>query len=157
MKPHSQSPSLLFVCLGNICRSPLAEGAFRSEAERLGVEVMLDSAGIGGWHIGEPPDVRAQAVALKHGVEIGGLRGRQIAPRDFLEFDRIFAMDHENIRDLKALRPGNATARLSLLMDCVPGKEGRVIPDPYYGGPREFEQTWQAVSEAARCWFTSRG
>ena len=152
--PVSKGTSLLFVCLGNICRSPLAEAAFRQEAERHGLSMTLDSAGIGSWHIGEPPDRRAQAVALKHGVDISGYRGRQVSKKGFFEFDHILALDHENLRNLQALKPEGATAVLSLLMDYVPGQEGKAVPDPYYGNAQDFEKTWAAVSEAAKCCFS---
>ena len=142
--------SVLFVCLGNICRSPLAEGAFRAEAARLGLEVEADSAGTGGWHRGEPPDRRAIAAARRNGVDISGLRARQVTRADFGRFDHILALDAENLADLERLRPPGSRARLALLLDHVPGREGQAVADPYYGGEREFDQTWRDVAEGAR-------
>jgi protein-tyrosine phosphatase len=142
--------ALLFVCLGNICRSPLAEAAFRLEAERLGIDVEVDSAGTGDWHAGEPPDRRALAVAARHGIDISDLRARQVRREDFLRFDHIIALDRENLARLRALAPPDARARLSLLLDHVPGREGEPVADPYYGGDAHFDVTWRDVSAAAR-------
>ena len=142
--------AVLFVCLGNICRSALAEAAFRIEAERLGIEVEVDSAGTGAWHVGEPPDPRAQAVAAGHGVDIGQLRARQVVRGDFERFDHIVALDRENLAHLRSLRPEGARARLSLLLDHVPGREGQAVADPYPGGAAHFETTWRDVTEGAR-------
>jgi len=141
---------LLFVCLGNICRSPLAEAAFRAEAERIGLEVEVDSAGTGDWHAGEPPDRRAQAVAARHGVAIDHLRARQVRAEDFHRFDHIVAMDRENLAGLRRLRPRGGRAELSLLLDHVPGREGQAVADPYYGGEQHFDTTWADVSAGAR-------
>src|SRR3954470_3499858 len=116
--------SILFVCLGNICRSPLAEGAFRAEADRLGLDAEVDSAGTGGWHRGEPPDRRAIAVARRGGVDISVQRARQVTRADFDRFDHIVALDAENLADLERLRPAGSRASLSLLLDHVPGREG---------------------------------
>ena len=130
----TDTPALLFVCLGNICRSPLAEA---------------DSAGTGDWHVGEPPDRRAQATARRHGIDISGYRGRQVSARDFHRFTHILALDHANLDDLRALRPRDATARLSLLLDHVPGQEGEAVADPYWGNETGFDTTWAEVSAAA--------
>lgn len=143
-------PSVLFVCLGNICRSPLAEAAFRAEAARAGVEVEADSAGTGAWHVGEPPDRRARAVARRHGVDIDHYRARQVTDEDFRRFDHVVALDGANYTDLKRMMPADATARLSLLLDHVPGSEGRSVADPYYGADAGFETTWREVSEGGR-------
>ena len=142
--------AILFVCLGNICRSPLAEAAFRAEAERLGLEVAVDSAGTGGWHVGEPPDPRALAVAARNGVDISRLRARRVAPGDFDRFDHIVALDRENLRALEAIRPQGSRARLSLLLDHVSGREGEAVSDPYYGGEAHFDEAWRDVTLAAR-------
>jgi protein-tyrosine phosphatase len=144
------SVKVLFVCLGNICRSPLAEAAFRAEAERVGLDAEADSAGTGGWHRGEPPDRRAIAAAKRQGVDISAQRARQVRPEDFDRFDHILALDAENLADLRALRPGGSRARLSLLLDHVPGREGQAVEDPYYGGDSHFAITWRDVAEAAR-------
>ncbi|WP_404338276.1 low molecular weight protein-tyrosine-phosphatase [Sphingomonas sp. MMS12-HWE2-04] len=144
------TPSVLFVCLGNICRSPLAEAAFRAEAARRGLDVEIDSAGTGGWHAGDAPDRRAQAVARRHGIDISGLRGRQIEAGDFTRFTHILALDPQNLRDLRAAEPSDATAELGLLLDLVPGREGQAVRDPYYDGPEAFDVTWDDVTLAAR-------
>ena len=141
--------SVLFVCLGNICRSPLAEGALRSAAENAGLEIEVDSAGTGGWHAGDPPDRRAQAAARRHGTDISGLRARQVRPEDFRRFDFVFALDRQNLRDLRAIAPADASAELGLLMDQVAGREGSSVADPYYGEDRDFDVTWADVSAAA--------
>ena len=142
--------AVLFVCMGNICRSPLAEAAFRAEAERAGLDVEVDSAGTGGWHEGEPPDRRAQAVAARNGIDISRYRARKVRQTDFDRFDLIVALDRENLAELEALRPESGRARLSLLLDHVPGRQGEPVADPYYGGEAHFEITWKDVSEGAR-------
>lgn len=144
------APSVLFVCLGNICRSPLAEAAMRMEAARAGVDMMIDSAGTGGWHVGHAPDPRAQRQAKAQGIDIGGYRGRQVQADDFRRFDYIFALDGDNLRDLTQIRPADGTATLALLMDMVPGREGTGVVDPYYGDEAGFADTWRDVSAAAR-------
>lgn len=141
--------SVLFVCLGNICRSPLAEASFRIEAERLRLDVLVDSAGTGGWHAGEPPDRRAQAVARRHGADIGHYRARRVRGTDFSQFHHIVAMDCDNLDSLRALQPAESPALLSLLLDHVPGREGESVADPYYGGLADFETTWADVSAGA--------
>ncbi|HSI19653.1 MAG TPA: low molecular weight protein-tyrosine-phosphatase [Sphingomonas sp.] len=143
-------PSVLFVCLGNICRSPLAEAALRAEAERAGVEIVVDSAGTGNWHAGDAPDRRAQATALRHGSDISGYKARQVSRADFTRFTHIFALDAENLADLQAIAPANATAQLGLLLDLLPGRAGEGVIDPYYGEADGFEATWSDVSDAAR-------
>lgn len=142
--------SILFVCLGNICRSPLAEAAFRAEAERLGLEVNVDSAGTGDWHSGHPPDPRAIAAAARNAVDISHLRARQVRPDDFARFDHIVALDRQNLRDLKRLQPPRSKAQLSLLLDHVEGREGEAVADPYYGDDGDFDVTWADAVEGAR-------
>jgi protein-tyrosine phosphatase len=144
------TPSILFVCLGNICRSPLAEAAYRNAAQGSGGAVETDSAGTGDWHIGAPPDHRACAEALRHGIDISAYRARQVCPDDFYRFDHIVALDHSNLAALKAMAPADATARLSLLLDHVAGKEGQAVADPYFGEAEGFAETWRDVDEAAR-------
>jgi protein-tyrosine phosphatase len=143
-------PAVLFVCLGNICRSPLAEAAFRHESARLGLDVEAGSAGTGGWHAGEPPDRRAQAIAKRHGIDISLYRARQVEARDFRRFSHIVALGLENLTALKAMRPVDGTAVLSLLLDYVPGREGEGVADPYYGDMAGFETTWADVTAGAR-------
>jgi protein-tyrosine phosphatase len=142
--------SVLMVCLGNICRSPLAEGALRYHADRLGTELHIDSAGTGDWHIGHPPDKRAQEVARRlGGIDIGDLRARQVKAQDFHRFDHIIAMDGSNLRNLRALAPAGAVAKLSLLLDHLLDAEGQSVADPYYGHVADFEACWRQVDAAA--------
>ena len=141
--------SVLFVCLGNICRSPLAEAAFRGEAERLGLDIEVDSAGTGDWHIGHPPDRRAVAIADRNGVDISHLRARQVTPDDFRRFNHIVALDAQNLADLKRMRPADGKAELSLLLDHVEGREGEAVADPYYGEEDGFHVTWNDVTSGA--------
>lgn len=142
--------SVLFVCLGNICRSPLAEAALRAEAVAAGIAITIDSAGTGGWHTGGPADPRAQAEALRHGVDISAYRARQVTEDDFRRFEMIFALDQQNLRDLGRIAPRRASAKVGLLMDLVPGREGTAVIDPYHGTQEDFAQTWEDVSLAAK-------
>jgi protein-tyrosine phosphatase len=142
--------SVLFVCLGNICRSPLAEAALREEAARLGLDVEVDSAGTGDWHIGHPPDRRAAAVASRNGVDISHLRARQVTPGDFDRFDHIVALDRQNLADLSGMQPPGTRARLSLLLDHVEGREGDAVADPYEGDESHFDLTWADVTAGAQ-------
>lgn len=144
------SVSVLFVCLGNICRSPLAEAALRAEAERAGLFIEVDSAGTGDWHVGNPPDPRAQAVAKRNGIDISGYRGRQVTGQDFQRFDHVFALDSENLANLRRIRPAQGKAELCLLMDMVEGREGTPVADPYFGDEAGFDVTWNDVTLAAR-------
>ena len=146
----SAQPSVLFICLGNICRSPLAEAALRAEAARAGLAMAVDSAGTGDWHVGSPPDPRAQRQALAQGIDISGYRGRQVTAGDFRRFTHIFALDADNLRNLRRIRPADGSARLALLMDMVPGREGTGVVDPYYGDEAGFARTWDDVAQAAQ-------
>ena len=143
-------PSILFVCLGNICRSPLAEAALRAEAQRLRLDLTVDSAGTGNWHVGHPPDPRAQAVARKYGIDISGYHGRQVKPADFRRFTHVIALDHDNLANLRRIQPADAVAELSLLLDHVPGREGQAVADHYFGDDAGFEVTWAEVTAAAQ-------
>jgi low molecular weight protein-tyrosine phosphatase len=145
----AEKVAVLFVCLGNICRSPLAEAAFRRELKAAGVQAEADSAGTGDWHVGEAPDRRAQAVAKKHGVDISGYRARLVTLKDFRRFSHIVALDRKNLAVLKAMRPADSTAELSLLLDHVKGREGQAVADPYYGEEDGFDVTWADVTEGA--------
>jgi protein-tyrosine phosphatase len=149
------APSILFVCLGNICRSPLAEAALRAAAAKAGIAMVIDSAGTGDWHAGDPPDRRAQAVARRHGIDISQLRARQVEEADFHSFDRIFALDQNNLAALRAIAPPNARAELSMLMSLVSGCEGDDVHDPYYGNESGFEVAWEDVSAAASALVTT--
>ncbi|WP_041328253.1 low molecular weight protein-tyrosine-phosphatase [Rubrobacter xylanophilus] len=140
---------VLFVCMGNICRSPIAQGIFEALVRREGLEgkIRADSAGTGSWHVGEPPDPRAQEAALRRGVEIGGQRARRISPEDCRAFDYILTMDEENYRAVRALCPdGRAEVRPFLDFADTPETE---VPDPYYGGPEGFEHVTNLLEEAA--------
>lgn len=145
----TDQPAVLFVCLGNICRSPLAEAAFRGAADRAGILATADSAGTAGWHQDRAPDPRAQAIARARGADISQLRARQVRSEDFRRFTHIVAMDHDNLSALRALRPDDARAALSLLLDHVPGRAGEAVADPYYGDDAGFAGTWADVSAGA--------
>lgn len=142
---------LLVVCLGNICRSPVAEGVLRAriEASSLRGLVELDSAGTGDWHVGEPPDRRSIANAAGHGVDISGLRARQLSAADYRRFDWLLCADRANLRDVRARAPQDATARSALLLDWCGTLEGGEIPDPYTGGAAQFEHVFQLLDRAA--------
>ena len=142
---------VLFVCLGNICRSPMAEGVFRGLLERDGLahRVEVDSAGMGDWHRGSPPDERAQEAAGRRGVDISGLRARRAKAEDFERFDYVLAMDAENHADLVAIAPPGRADRLRLFLDFAPGLDARDVPDPYYGGPGGFETALDMIEAAA--------
>ena len=141
--------SVLFVCLGNICRSPMAEGAMRQASAARGLSLTLDSAGTGGWHEGDPPDPRAIATAQRQGVDISGLRARVVSPDDFRRFDLIVALDRSNLRNLREIEPYDATARLCLLLDFVPGRTSQSVADPYTGDLEDFAVTWAEVRAGA--------
>ncbi|WP_106754554.1 low molecular weight protein-tyrosine-phosphatase [Pannonibacter carbonis] len=141
-------PAVLFVCLGNICRSPLAEGVFRhlTHHHAGGEPLLIDSAGTGAWHQGEAPDPRSIAVAARHGIDISGQKARQVIGADFSRFDLILAMDGSNLSDLKRMMPAQATATVRLFLDAPPCD----VPDPYYGGPTGFETVFRMVEDGAR-------
>ena len=143
---------VLFVCLGNICRSPTAEGIFRDLVERHGLdrEIATDSAGTGNWHVGQPPDPRAQAEALKRGIDISGLRARQVRAADFQDVDHMIAMDRRNHAELDALRPAGARAQLKLLLEFAPALGWLDVPDPYYGGAHGFARVIDMIELASR-------
>ncbi len=134
--------TVLFVCLGNICRSPLAEGVFRSIVSEAGLEdrFEIDSAGTGAWHVGNPPDPRSIEIAAQHGIDISPQRARQVSAGDFRRFETIVAMDRDNLAALKRLGGAGSTG-LRLLLNTPP----QDVPDPYYGGPDGFEQVYQLV------------
>ena len=142
--------AVLFVCLGNICRSPLAEAAFRAAAEKHDLEVHIDSAGTAAYHVDAPPDPRSIETARGQGIDITHYRGRQIVAEDFERFDYIFAMDHQNLRNIRAIEPADSKAQVLLLMDLVKGREGAAIADPYYDGEDQFDVTWADVNAAAQ-------
>jgi protein-tyrosine phosphatase len=143
---------VLFVCMGNICRSPTAEGVMRSLLEP-GDRIEIDSAGTGGWHAGSPPDGRAATAAMRRGIALEGA-ARQVRVEDFDEFDLIVAMDRENLRDLRGLAPdGEARGKVRLLREFDPGSAGSPdldVPDPYYGGEDGFDHVLDLVEAACR-------
>ena len=148
--------NLLVVCLGNICRSPLAEGALRARiaASPLAGRVRVDSAGTGGWHAGQPPDPRAIACAHGHGVDISQLRARKLRERDYSEFDWLLCADRENLRDVIDQAPAVARQKVALLMEWAGVKGNAIVPDPYTGGTAEFEHAWRLVDSAAQAVVT---
>ena len=148
--------SVLFVCLGNICRSPTAEGVFRSMCHRQGVgaDLQIDSAGTAAWHVGKRPDARAVAAAARHGIDLSPLRARQVTPQDFSGFDYILAMDEDNLADLRAMRPANALARVELFLSHALGQSLCDVPDPYYGGDDGFEHVIELTREASAGFLT---
>nr|WP_319391473.1 low molecular weight protein-tyrosine-phosphatase [uncultured Cohaesibacter sp.] len=146
--------SILFVCLGNICRSPLAEGVLRQKVKENGLadRFLLDSAGLGAWHIGSRPDNRTITVARQHGTDITDIRARRIAPEDFYAFDLILAMDRDNLRDIRAMQPRDGTAEVALYLEyCGVGvlKRSYEVPDPYYGGADAFEDVYHLIDKAS--------
>lgn len=126
-------PRILFVCLGNICRSPTAHGVFRTKVRSAGVQVTTDCAGTGDWHIGQPPDPRALRAARERGYDLSDLRARQFLPEDFGRFDLILAMDRANLRDIEAQRPNGSTTPVHLFGSYL-DRQGQDIPDPYLTG-----------------------
>lgn len=139
---------ILFVCLGNICRSPSAEAVTRALARDLGTELELDSAGTGRWHVGEPPYGPMQTAARRRGHDLSALRARRVTRADFEAFDLIVAMDADNLDDLRRMAPRDARARLALFTDYAPQTGATAIPDPYY--TRDFDGTLDLVEACAR-------
>jgi protein-tyrosine phosphatase len=150
----SASPrtSVLFVCLGNICRSPLAEGVFQHLVEEagLGARFDIDSAGTGAWHVGEPPDARATMVANQHGVSLES-RARQVTEDDLRRFDYVIAMDRENLRNLERMAgTSGSDSEIVLLREFDPDSTGEEVPDPYYGGASGFENVYEMVHRSCQ-------
>jgi protein-tyrosine phosphatase len=143
---------VLFVCLGNICRSPTAEGVLRHLAAQQapGLALEIDSAGTADYHIGAAPDPRSQRAALRRGIDISGLRARQVTADDFAHFDLILAMDRANLRDLQALQPRNSRAALKLFLEYAPELKLSEVPDPYDRDSAAFEQVLDLTTAAAR-------
>ncbi|MDP1569706.1 MAG: low molecular weight protein-tyrosine-phosphatase [Vicinamibacterales bacterium] len=142
---------LLFVCLGNICRSPAAEAVFQHLAEEAGLasRFTVDSAGTGGWHVGDQADRRMRAAASARGIAVTS-RARQVAADDFERFDHIFAMDADNLRALRALAPPAGAHKLRLFRDLDPEAPGEDVPDPYTGGPEDFDEVLDIVTRTGR-------
>jgi protein-tyrosine phosphatase len=138
---------VLFVCMGNICRSPTAEGVFQQLVARQGLEQRfeIDSAGTGDWHVGAPPDQRAQQAANLRNIDLSSLRARQVSVDDFTYFDTIIAMDHDNLNQLQRLAPENQRHKIRLLLEYQDGPTNREVPDPYYGGENGFEEVLDLI------------
>jgi len=146
---------VLFVCLGNICRSPLAEGVFRKKVEEAGLadKFEIDSAGTGSWHVGESPDVRMRAAAARRGLDLSGIRARQIHRGDLVgarAYDHVFVMDKTNLNDTLYLDPtGDHGTRVRLFREFDPEPDDYQVPDPYYGGPEGFDRNYEIVDRTA--------
>ena len=150
--PDSSRTSVLFVCLGNICRSPLAEGIFLHLVNEDGLadRFEIDSAGTGSWHVGEPPDARASLVAGQHGVELVS-RARQLTDDDLMHFDWVIAMDHENLRSIGRMADAaGSEAEIHLLREFDSEGDGDEVPDPYYGGASGFENVYVMVHRSCQ-------
>ena len=142
---------VLFVCLGNICRSPTADAVLKKMVAEAGLEdlISVDSAGTGSWHIGHPPDRRATAAAAQRGYDLSLLRARQVVKDDFSQFDHILAMDTQNLADLNAMCPPGRNEKVRLFLDYVPEAGLTDVPDPYYGGEDGFDHVLDLVESAA--------
>ena len=152
--PINSATSILFVCLGNICRSPLAEGVMRHKVFDAGLvnDFVLDSCGTGAWHVGNPPDRRSIGVGARHGVDLSDLRARKVQVDDFHSFDLILAMDRSNLSDLRRLQPRDGRAKLALYLDYCglgPSLGFDEVPDPYYGGADGFEDVFHMIDQAS--------
>lgn len=143
---------VLFVCMGNICRSPTAEAVFRRHVMEAGrvEEIWIDSAGTHDYHIGEPPDPRTQQAASRRGYDMSALRGRQVAADDFARFDYVLAMDESNLSILRRLRPTGAESHLGLFLEFAGRHAESEVPDPYYGGASGFERVLDMVEDASQ-------
>jgi protein-tyrosine phosphatase len=142
---------ILFVCMGNICRSPTAEGVFRRvlATRAPDIQIEIDSAGTHDYHVGSPPDRRAIEAARRRGVDLSSLRARMVSAEDFAHYDLILAMDEENVLELKRRAPPEHQERIRLMMDFAPHAPSRWVPDPYYGGAQGFEEVLDLLEEAA--------
>jgi protein-tyrosine phosphatase len=143
---------LLFVCLGNICRSPMAEGVFRRVAEEEGVLHLfeIDSAGLGDWHVGQAPDTRAQSAARNRGIDISGQSARQVTGADYARFDLLLAMDGSNYEELTQVAPKAARHKVRRFLDFAPQAGTKDVPDPFYGGSAGFDHALDLIEDAAR-------
>lgn len=143
----TQQTAVLFVCLGNICRSPTAEAVFRHKAEQAGLELHIDSAGTHGYHIGSAPDKRSQAAGIERGYSFKGLKCRRVSDEDFEKFDFILAMDHSNLKNLREMSEPEHHHKIKLLLDFA-GYDNEEVPDPYYGGKKGFDLVLGLIEEA---------
>ncbi|MDC7677157.1 low molecular weight protein-tyrosine-phosphatase [Asticcacaulis machinosus] len=148
--PLNPMISVLFVCLGNICRSPLAEGVFRHKVAEAGLsdQFFIDSAGTGGWHAGDPPDRRSIAVAARYGIAIHEQCARKLVREDFDRFDLILGLDRQNLSDIRRLQPTGTKAKVGLYLEQALGLR-KDVPDPYYGGPKDFETVYGLCEDAS--------
>ena len=161
---------VLFVCTGNICRSPTAEGVFRHQVREAGLEhaIATDSVGLGGWHVGEPPDARAVGAARRRGIDLSDIRARQLTAGDFTRFDLLLAMDRGHYRDLSRRCPADRADRVRMFLEAVsgeaapgesapgaaaPGGIATDVPDPYYGAAADFEHALDLIEAGARGWI----
>lgn len=149
--------SVLFVCMGNICRSPTAHGVFEVLVKRAGLEgrILIDSAGTHAYHVGHPPDPRSQKTAAERGVDLSALRARQTLREDFELFDYIIAMDRDNLSNLQFIAPPEGREKLHLFLDFAPGLGVKEVPDPYYGGAKGFDRVFDLVQSAAEALLAS--
>ena len=143
---------VLFVCMGNICRSPTAEAVFRHFVENAGLaeQILTDSAGTHDYHVGDPPDLRTQLAAQQRGYDLGSLRGRQVEPGDFRRFDYVLAMDRTNLGILQRIAPPDSDMPAKLFLEYARHHAEREVPDPYYGGSDGFERVLDMVEDAAQ-------
>lgn len=152
MVDNPKKINVLFVCLGNICRSPTADGVFQKYVEeaKLSHLIHVDSAGTSGWHIGEPPDRRSVQEAANRGFDLSYLRGRQVSKQDFELYDYVLAMDEQNLRDLQALAPKNYLGHLGLFLDFSQQENYTEVPDPYHGGKQGFTLVLDLIEDASK-------
>lgn len=141
--------NILMVCMGNICRSPLAEGIMKEKARKYNLDIQVDSAGTGAYHVNEPPDPRSVEIALDHGLDITHQRARKFITKDFDTFDQIFVMDHENYAGILSLTNNpEHTRKVDLIMNKAYSGKNMVVPDPYYGGDDGFKNVFMMLDEA---------
>lgn len=145
------SVHVLFVCLGNICRSPTAHGLFQNKVDQSGLSehIIVDSAGTGGWHAGSAPDERAQSTARERGYDISHLKARQVVQGDFEKFDFILAMDRDNLQHLLSLKPKDYKGSIGLFLDIANIDKNQEVPDPYYGGQAQFDTAIKLIEDAS--------
>jgi protein-tyrosine phosphatase len=149
--PPQQPVKVLFVCMGNICRSPTAHGVFQAlvDDHELSASIQVDSAGTHSYHVGSPPDLRSQATAKARGVDLSGLRARRFESRDFVEFDYLLGMDNANLSDMLAIKPDDVSTRAQLMLEYSGNFRQREIPDPYFGNDG-FDLVFEMIDDAAR-------
>ncbi len=148
MNNKANKPSVLFVCLGNICRSPTAEAVFRHKAKLAGLDMVVDSAGTHGYHIGKAPDKRSIATGEERGYSFKGLKCRRVEESDFEQYDYIMAMDESNYENLMEISNGVNQDRIHYFLDFAPGDD-KEVPDPYYGGKKGFELVLDLIEKAS--------